>query len=117
MKNLIENPCVDRQGLSKLLCNCMVREECPVGSKCNSENVAYKATIFPMKNRKDIKIYFRISSGNWKQRLYSHRHSFSHPSLRNQTVLSEWFWRLKLYGILLKDPPPQVISEVDVISV
>ena len=42
----------------------MVREECPVGGKCNSENVVYKATIFPMENRKDIKIYFEIYVGN-----------------------------------------------------
>ena len=48
-----------------------------------------------MENRKDIKIYFGISAGNWKQRLYSHWHSFSNPSLGNQTALSKWFWRLK----------------------
>ena len=47
-KNLIQKSGVDRQGLSKPLCNCRVREECPVGSRCNSENVVYKATIFPM---------------------------------------------------------------------
>ena len=63
-KNLIEKSCVNRQGLSKPLCNCRVREECPVGSKCNSENIVYKATIFPKENRKDIKIYFGISAGN-----------------------------------------------------
>ena len=48
-----------------------------------------------MENRKDIKIYFGISAGNWKQRIYNHRHSFSNPSLRNQTALSKWFRRLK----------------------
>ena len=55
----------------------------------------HKAIIFPMENRKDIKIYFGISAGYWKQRFYNHRHSFSNPSLRNQTALSKWFWRLK----------------------
>ena len=59
----------------------------------------YKATIFPMENRKDIKIYFGISAGNWKQRLYSHVHSFSNPSLRNQWALSKWFWSLKDSGL------------------
>ena len=94
-KNLIEKSSIDRQGWTKPLCNCWVREECPVGGKCNSENVVYKATIFTMENRKDIKTYFRISAGNWKQRLFSHRHS----SLRNQTVLSKWFWRLNDSGL------------------
>ena len=91
-KNLIEKSCVDRQGLSKPLCNCRDREECPVGGKCKPENVEYKATICSMENKKDIKIYFRISTGNWKQMFYSHRHSFSNPSLRNQTALSKRFW-------------------------
>ena len=54
-----------------------------------------------MEKKKDIKIYFGISVGNWKQRLYSHRHSFSHPSLRKQTVLSKLFWRLKDSGLTL----------------
>ena len=71
-KNLLEKSSVDRQGLSKPICNCKVREECPFGGKCNSKNVVYEATIFLMENKKDIKIYFGISAGNWKQRLYSH---------------------------------------------
>ena len=45
--------------------------------------------------QKDIKIYFRISVGNWKQGFYSLRNSFSNSSLRNQTALSNWFRRLK----------------------
>ena len=67
-----------------------------VDGKCNSEN---EGNHFPNENRKDIKIYFRIFAGNWKQRFYSHRHSFSNPSLRNQTALSNWFWRLKDNGL------------------
>ena len=77
-----------------------------------------------MENKKGIKIYYGISAGNWKQRLYSRRDSFSNPSLRNQTALSNGSgdWRIvALYhyldGILLKDQPPQVISEVNVISI
>ena len=59
--NLIEKSCVDRHGLSKLSCNCRVREECPVGDECNSENVVYKATIFTMENRKDKNILWNFS--------------------------------------------------------
>ena len=110
--------------IDKPLCNWRVREECSVGGKCNSENVVYKTTIFTMENRKDIKMYFGISTGNWKLSHYTPKHSFSNPSLRNQTALSKLFWRLKDSGltplvrwILLKDQPPQVISEVDIISV
>ncbi len=77
-----------------------------------------------MENKKDIKIYLGISAGNWNQRLYSDKHHFSNLSLRKQTALSKWFCCLKdiglhnqFDGILLKDQPPQIISEVDVISI
>ena len=40
-KNLIEKSCVDRQVLGKPLCNCWVREECPVGDKCDSDTKIY----------------------------------------------------------------------------
>ena len=89
---MTEKSCVDRQSLSKPLCNCRVKEKCPACGKCNSENVVSKATIFPMENGKDIKIFFGISAGNWKQRLYNHRHSFL-------TAFSKWFWRLKDCGL------------------
>ena len=99
IKNVIKKSWVDRQGLSKPLCNCRVREECPAGCKWNSENVVSKETIFAMENRNDIKIHFGISVGNWKQRLYSQRHYFSNLSLSNETALSKWFWRLKDSGL------------------
>ena len=36
---IFTKPCVDKQGLSKLLCNYRLRKVCPVGGKCNSEDV------------------------------------------------------------------------------
>ena len=79
-----------------------------MGGMCNSEKVVYQANIFPMENSKEEKVDIRISAGNWKQRFYNHRHSFSNLLLRNQTALMKWFesltdrdltpqikWRLK----------------------
>ena len=45
------------------------------------------------------KVYVDISAGNWKQRLYNQRHSFSNPQLRNQTAQSKYFWSLKDQGL------------------
>ena len=41
------------------------------------------------------RVYIGISTGNWKQRLYNHKHSFSNPRLKNPIALSKYFWSLK----------------------
>ena len=59
-----------------------------------------KHSISPMEQQRDgERIYIGISAGNWKQRWYSHRHSFSNPKLRYQTALSKYFWGLKDQGL------------------
>ena len=53
-----------------------------------------------MEHKKDgERVSIGISAGNWKQRRYNHRHSFSNPRLRNQTALSKYFWSLKDQGL------------------
>ena len=49
--------------------------------------------VYICMQQKDMKIYFGVSAGIWKQRFYDDSHSFS--NLRNQTTLSQWLWRLK----------------------
>ena len=81
-------------------CNCRNKEECPLGGRCTTRNVVYQACISPMEQQRDgERIYIGISAGNWKQRWYSHRHSFSNPKLRYQTALSKYFWGLKDQGL------------------
>ena len=45
------------------------------------------------------RVYIGIFTGNWKQGLYNNRHSFSNPRLKNQTILSKYFWNLKDLGL------------------
>ena len=69
-------------------------------SCCTTRNVVYQACISPMEQQRDgERIYIGISAGNWKQRWYSHRHSFSNPKLRYQTALLKYFWGLKDQGL------------------
>ena len=76
------------------------KEECPLGGRCNSRNVVYHACISPIEHKGDgERVYIGISVGNWKQRCYNHRHSFSNPKLRYQTTLSKYFWVLKDQGL------------------
>ena len=44
-----------------------IKKECPVGGRCNSENVVYQVNIFPMENSKEEKVYTGISAGYWKE--------------------------------------------------
>ena len=46
-------------------------------------------------NNDGKRVYTCISTRNWKQGLYNHRHSFSNSRLRNQAALSRYFWNLK----------------------
>ena len=82
-----------------LHCNCKKKEECPMDGGCNSENIVYQASIFPMESRNDKRVYLGISTGNWKQRLYNCRYSFSNPLLRKQAALLKCFGGLKEYGL------------------
>ena len=50
-------------------------------------------------NNDGERVYIGISAGNWRQRLYNHRHSSSNPRLRNQTAVSGYFWNLKDQGL------------------
>lgn len=67
-------------------CSCRNKDLCPIGGKCMYKNVVYEATIFPEENRNEKKRYIGISAGDWKQRLYSHRHSFRHRYLQKPNV-------------------------------
>ena len=64
-------------------CNSRNKEECLLGGRCNSRNVIYQACISLMEQQRDgERVYIEISAGNWKQRCYNHKHSFSNPKLR-----------------------------------
>ena len=81
-------------------CNCRSKEKCPLGGRCNSRNVVYQARISPIEHKRDgERVYIGISAGNWKQRYYNHRHSFSNPKLRYQIVLSKYLGGLKDQGL------------------
>ena len=86
---------MDNKRTHSLQCNCRTKEDCPMGRRRKSENVVYQSNIFPMENSNDVKVYIGISTGNWKQGSYNHRHSFTYQLLKNQTALLKWFWNLR----------------------
>ena len=46
-------------------------------------------------NKRDKKIYFGSTQGDFKTRYYNHRTSFSHKRYRYSTALSSYVWEIK----------------------
>ena len=99
-KRLLNEPITRDRNPDVRSCNCRNKEECPLGGRCNSRKVAYQVCISPIEQQRDgERVNIGISAGNWKQRWYHHKHSFSNPKLRYQTALSKYFWGLKDQGL------------------
>ena len=99
-RRLLDKLIKNSGGLDVESCNCRSKGECLLGRCCNLRNVIYLACISPMEHNDGKRVYIGISAGNWKPRLYNHRHSFSNLRLRNQTALSKYFWNLKDQGLI-----------------
>ena len=46
-------------------------------------------------NKRNKKIYFGSTQGDFKTRYYNHKTSFSHDKYRHSTTLSSYVWELK----------------------
>ena len=74
------------------LCNRWVKEECPMGSKCQTMDAVYDCCVPSPEPRK---IYVGLAEGKWKQRYYNHKKSFNHKRYLHETTLSRYMWHLK----------------------
>ena len=74
------------------LCNSWVKEECPMGSKCQTMGAVYDCCVPSPEPRK---IYVGLAEGKWKQRYYNHKTSFNHKRYLHETALSSYMWHLK----------------------
>ena len=52
-------------------CNRKLKNECPLGNKCNLDNIIYQANISTKENDID-KACIGMTSLNWKFRYYNH---------------------------------------------
>ena len=81
----------DTQSNSKS-CNCRDRKNCPLGEKCLTKSIIYKATV---KTNSDEKFYIGCSETEFKTRFNNHKQSFKSPNMANCTELSKYIWSLK----------------------
>ena len=94
-KGLLDEFNRNNEGTGRVPFNCRRKDKYSLDRLCNTENVLYQTAISHIElNNDGKKIYIGILPGNWKQRLNSPRHHFCNLWLRNQTVLSKYFWIL-----------------------
>ena len=74
------------------LCNCRVKEECPMDGKCQTMDADYVCRVTSPEPRK---IYFGLVEGEWKKRYYNHKKSFNRKRYSHETTLSSYLWHLK----------------------
>ena len=64
-------------------CNCKIKNECPLGNKCNLDIIIYQTNISTKEN--DNKTYIGMIRLNWKFRYYNHLQSFKNPTLKKKS--------------------------------
>ena len=89
-KLLGENMKLEEKG-----CNCRKnKNECPLGNKCLTECLVYKAEIT---SENTVKSYIGMASTSFKARFSNHKQSFGNRNQR-PTSLSNYIWNLKDRG-------------------
>ena len=85
-------------------CNCRIKENCPLGGKCLSKNIIYRAKITPEENNKNIKeeSYVGLTATKFKERLANHKAGEKNREKSKSCKLSQYLWKLKDKNIKYK---------------
>ena len=73
-------------------CNCRKKDECPLGGRCLTSNMVYRACVT---SERGSVSYVGICEGSFKQRYSNHKTSFNRRQHINDTELSKYVWSLK----------------------
>ena len=77
------------------LCNCLVKEDCPMYGICLTSSILYQATINCSDSKYKQKRYKRICETTFKKRYANQRKSFNLSKSENDSTLSIEYWNLK----------------------
>ena len=88
----IINPPIKNQ---ERACNCINKLDCPLQQKCLITNTIYKACITSSEENYENKIYYGTSETIFKKQYANHKKSFNHQQYKNDTELSNEYWRMK----------------------
>ena len=75
-------------------CNCVDREQCPMGNKCLSQNIFYEGVVTerPVGEEKD---YRGLTSGIWKKRYAVHKQGMNFRKHSKACELTKHVWEIK----------------------
>ena len=76
----------------KKLCNCRIKDDCPLSGNCLISSVVYKATVTTSDEEKQ---YIGLTDSTFKTRYTHHKYTFKTPKHRYSTELSKFVWKLK----------------------
>ena len=72
-------------------CNSRDKVRCPLKGKYKQECVVYKVEVYSdSNNKRNKKIYFGSTQGDFKTRYYNHKTSFLHEKYKHSTALSSY---------------------------
>ena len=78
------------------MCNCRVKDSCPLNGSCQVERSIYQATVTcdddPTYGEK---FYIGLAEPKFKKRFANHKTSFCNERYEKETELSKEIWRLK----------------------
>ena len=77
------------------LCNCLIREDCPMNGLCLTSSILYQATITCSDSKYKQKRYKGICETTFKKRYANHKKSFNLIKSKNDITLSIEYWNLK----------------------
>ena len=74
------------------LCNCLVKEDCPLNGLCLKSSILYQATIKCSDSKYKQKRYKEICETTFKKRYANHKKSFNLIKSKNDINLSLEYW-------------------------
>ena len=74
---------------------CINIPQCPLQQRCLSNNILYQASITPIGENSEIKVYYGICEKTFKLKYANHKKSFNHRNRKPDTELSNEFWKIK----------------------
>ena len=89
------------------LCNCLVKEDCPLNGLCLTSSILYQTTIKCSNSKYKQKRYKGICEMTFNKRYANHKKSFNWVNSKNYTILSVEYRSLKQ-----KQQAPRLTSEI-----
>ena len=80
------------------MCNCRVKNECPLEGKCLEKQLIYQCTVKSSENDVGVN-YIGLTENAFKTRWSQHKHTFKYEEKANSTELSKYVWGLQRKNI------------------